>query len=84
MYQTLVGDTVDGYSGCKGIGDKTARKILGEVGEHSLSEMWQAVINTYKSKGYTEDDALLNARMARILRAEDYDFKNKEVKLWQI
>ena len=46
--------------------------------------MWQAVINTYKSKGYTEDGALLNARMARILRAEDYDFKNKEVKLWQI
>ena len=84
MYQTLVGDTVDGYSGCKGIGDKTARKILGEVGEHSISEMWQSVINTYKSKGYTKDDALLNARMARILRAEDYDFKNKEVKLWQI
>ena len=84
MYQTLVGDTVDGYSGCKGIGDKTARKILGEVGEHSLSEMWQAVINTYKSKGYTEDDAFLNARMARILRAEDYDFKNKEVKLWKM
>ncbi len=84
MYQTLVGDAVDGYSGCKGIGDKTARKTLGKVGEHTLSEMWQAVIDTYKSKGFTEEDALLNARMARILRAEDYDFKNKEVKLWQI
>ena len=84
MYQTLIGDTVDGYSGCKGIGDKTARKILGGVGEYSLEEMWQKVVNTYKSKGFTEEEALLNARMARILRVEDYDFKNKEIKLWQI
>ena len=45
--------------------------------------MWQSVIDAYKSKGYTEEDALRNARMARILRAEDYDFKNKEVKLWK-
>jgi DNA polymerase-1 len=84
MYQTLVGDTVDGYSGCKGIGDKKARKILGEVGEHTLAEMWELVVNTYINNGYTKEEALLNARMARILRAEDYDFKNKEVKLWEM
>ena len=83
MYQTLIGDTVDGYGGCKGIGDKTARKILGEIGENPIYVMWQSVIDAYKSKGYTEEDALRNARMARILRAEDYDFKKKEVKLWQ-
>ena len=34
--------------------------------------------------GFTEEEALLNARMARILRKSDYDFKNKEVRLWQI
>lgn len=84
MYQTLIGDRVDGYEGCKGIGDKTARKILGEIGENPIYVMWQSVIDAYKSKGYTEEDALRNARMARILRAEDYDFKNKEVKLWTI
>lgn len=84
MYQTLIGDRVDGYEGCKGIGDKTARKILGEAGEKTLAEMWQIVIETYKSKGFSEEDALKNARMARILRAEDYDFKNKEIKLWKI
>lgn len=82
MYQTLIGDRVDGYEGCKGIGDKTARKILGEIGENPIYVMWQSVIDAYKSKGYTEEDALRNARMARILRAEDYDFKKKEVKLW--
>lgn len=84
MYQTLIGDRVDGYEGCKGIGDKTARKILGEIGKQPLHIMWQSVVKTYKDKGYTEEDALRNARMARILRAEDYDFKKKEVKLWNI
>lgn len=83
MYQTLIGDKVDGYTGCKGIGDKTARKILGEVGENSVEKMWELVVNSYQKCGFTEEDALLNARMARILRAEDYDFKKKEVKLWK-
>lgn len=82
MYQTLIGDKVDGYDGCKGVGDKTARKILGNVGEKSLEEMWELVKKSYEKCGFTEEDALLNARMARILRVTDYDFKNKEVKLW--
>ena len=84
MYQTLIGDTVDGYYGCKGIGEKRAKKILGEIGEYPIYVMWQSVIDAYKSKGYTEEDALLNARMARILHFEDYDFKKKEAILWQI
>jgi len=84
MYQTLKGDRVDGYEGCKGVGDVTARKILGEIGEKSLEEMWELVKSTYEKSGYTKEDALLNARMARILRADDYDFKKKEVKLWEI
>ena len=82
MYQTLIGDRVDGYEGCKGVGDKTARKLLGEVGEKTLEEMWQVVVDAYKKANYTEEDALLNARMARILREEDYNFKTKKVKLW--
>lgn len=84
MYQTLIGDKVDGYEGCKGVGDKTARKILGDVGEKSLEKMWNLVVSAYEKCGFTKEDALLNARMARILRAEDYDFKKKEAILWQI
>ena len=83
MYQTLIGDKVDGYEGCKGIGDKTARKLLGEIGEKPIEELWKIVLDTYLTHGYTEEDALRNARMARILRAEDYNFKTKEVKLWK-
>ena len=32
--------------------------------------------------GLTEEDALVNARLARILTADDYDFEKKEPKLW--
>ena len=82
MYQTLIGDRVDGYMGCPNIGDKRARQILGKVGENSVEKMWELVAKSYQKCGLTKEDALLNARMARILRVEDYDFKNKEVKLW--
>lgn len=86
MYQTLKGDSTDGYSGCNGIGDKIARKLLGKAGEKSLEEMWNIVVATYKSKipENAEEEALKNARMARILRAEDYNFKERKVILWNI
>ena len=83
MYQTLKGDITDGYKGCPKIGDKKAKEILGEAGEKTLDEMWESVVQTYIKCGLSKEDALLNARMARILRAEDYDFKKKEIKLWQ-
>ena len=36
----------------------------------------------FEDKGYTEEDALTNARLARILTVEDYDFNKKQPKLW--
>ena len=36
----------------------------------------------FKEKGLTEEDALVNARLARILTADDYDFNKKQPKLW--
>ena len=57
---------------------------FGNVGEKSLAEMWDLVKKSFEKCGMTEEDALLNARMARILRFEDYDFKNKEAILWQL
>ena len=43
---------------------------------------WKTVLETFKEKGLTEDDALVNARLARILTADDYDFNKKQPKLW--
>jgi DNA polymerase-1 len=75
LYQTLTGDATDGYPGLPGCGPKRAEKVLEDP-------RWEAVVEAYVKKGLTEEDALVQARCARILRAEDYDFKKKEVKLW--
>jgi len=75
LYQTLTGDTTDGYPGLPGCGPKGAEKVLEDPS-------WEAVVAAYEKKGLTEEDALVQARCARILRATDYDYAKKEVKLW--
>lgn len=82
MYQTLIGDTSDGYPGLPGCGPKTATKILDEVGIYDVFGMWQAVVLAYQKKGLTSGDALQMARCARILQAEDWDFETNTVRLW--
>jgi DNA polymerase-1 len=78
LIQTLTGDTVDGYAGVKGIGPKTAEKLL-----RSKGASWSTVVDIYESKGMTKEEALLNARLAYILRADDYDVKTQTIKaLW--
>lgn len=78
-YQTLIGDPTDGYKGCPGIGPKKAVAILGPI---SKDEYWPAIVQTYQSKGLTEADALVQARVARICRDQDYDRLKKQVILW--
>lgn len=82
MTQTLTGDTTDGYAGLKGVGKITAEKILGTVGQ-SVDELWDKVLKAYERKGFTERDALQQARVARILRAGEYNNNTNEVKLWK-
>lgn len=86
MRQTLMGDSTDNYKGCPGIGKVKADKII----EPFLSpkdikwqaELWEAVVAAFESKGLTEDDALVQARCAKILQFSDYDFEKKEPILW--
>lgn len=86
MYQTIIGDTVDGYKGCPGAGPVAAKKLLGEFAdagtETQLPIWWTLVVQLYESKGLTEADALAQARVARICRHEDYDYRNKRVIPW--
>lgn len=79
--QTLTGDTVDGYSGCKGIGEKKAKAILSDL-DPIGDGYWLPIVTAYEEAGQTEDDALRNARLAYILQHGDYDFTTNEVKLW--
>jgi len=80
--QALTGDATDGYKGCPGIGKVKAAVILDPYLGSPLIDLWNLIVETYEAKGLTEQDALTQARMARILRVIDYDFKNDEVILW--
>jgi DNA polymerase-1 len=87
MYQTLMGDSTDGYSGLPGVGPKKAEAILAvATADASPSnywgDVWKAVVAAYEGKGLGEEEALTQARVARILRARDFDFKNKRPILW--
>lgn len=77
LIQTLAGDQTDGYSGVPGIGVKRAETLFNKEGYS-----WQTVLKAFNDKGLTEDDALLNARLARILTLDDYDTKRQEPILW--
>ena len=79
--QVLMGDNVDGIPGCPGIGAKTADKVL--KGKRSSTAIWTAIVEQYAKKALDEDYAILNARLVRILRSEDYDFNNKCPILWE-
>lgn len=105
LYQSLIGDTVDGYTGCPGLGPVAANAFLDDPyvltpvtrtvakgkrkGEEvtrwekaPTDDVWAGIVSLYAKAGYSPDYALQQARVARILRASDYDFKKKEPILW--
>lgn len=75
--QCLTGDPVDGYKGVPGIGSVGARKILDKA-----TDPWEAVVTSFEKAGLTEEDALRNARLARILRPGEYNSTTKQPILW--
>ena len=77
LIQSLAGDQTDGYAGLSGVGVKRATSLFETKGYS-----WKTVVDAYEEKGFTEDDALLNARLARILTVDDYDFTNKKPIPW--
>ena len=81
--QTLVGDSADNYPGCPGIGDKNklfrSRDWLTAKSERDL---WACVLGAFLKAGLTEQDAVTQARCARILRTGEYDIERKIPVLW--
>jgi Autographiviridae exonuclease len=93
MYQTLVGDASDGYKGCPGIGPKKAEVLLNAVppgadpdstrdAPVSSKYRWEVVKKAFIKAGLNEEHALIQARLARILRWSDWDSVKKEPILW--
>ena len=78
LIQTIAGDHTDGYGGVPGIGITRAERMLEGCGY-----TWDTVVGAYNDKGLTEQDALINAWMARLLRSDNYNQRKKVIKnLW--
>lgn len=106
LWQTICGDTVDGFPGCPGAGPIAAEPVLDgniwtqythtfkrgprkgqderrwALAPTAFASPWERVVSLYARYGQTEADALVQARVARICRASDYDFENKKVIPW--
>jgi 5'-3' exonuclease len=80
LEQAIIGDTTDGYPGCPGVGERSP--FVARLRLAKRAELWPLVVETYASKGRTEHDAIMQARLARICRHDDYDYEKKEVILW--
>jgi len=77
LIQTMAGDQTDGYAGIPGVGIKRAAALLDEHGN-----TWKTVVDAFAEKDLDESVALLNARLAKILQCEDYDFSTEQVQPW--
>ena len=77
LIQSCAGDQTDGYSGISGVGVKRAEALFKEKGY-----TWKTVVEAFVEKGHSEEEALINARLARILTVDDYDFNKKCPILW--
>ena len=82
MLQTLMGDSTDGYSGCPTIGKVTANRILKPF-KGNKKAMWDEVVKQFKKHNLDEKYALLQARLSRIIRNTDYNFKRERPILWK-
>lgn len=76
-FQTLKGDSTDNYKGAPTYGEVKTKKTLTKK-----KNLWNVVKTCFKEQGLSEEDALVQARLARILRNTDYDFKKKKPILW--
>lgn len=77
LVQTMAGDPTDGYSGIPGIGPVKALRKLEKDGCS-----WQTVVSAFAEAGLSEEVALVNARLAKILTIDEWDSETQEVKLW--
>lgn len=67
----------------KNKGQEKIEWIKEPVEVHNFIDLWPCIVSAYEKVGLTEQDALVQARCARILRHGEYDFKQKKVKLWE-
>lgn len=72
FWQTITGDTTDGYPGAPGVG-KLSPYAEDVLFAESEEEAWEEVLGAFASVGLDEEAAVIQARLARILHYQDYD-----------
>lgn len=84
LCQTMAGDTTDEYKGIPRVGMQTAAERLTDprLLQFCGNDRWKIVKSFFEAAGLTEEDALMNARLAHIMREGDYNFDTHKVKLW--
>jgi len=74
--QCMTGDGADGVPGVYGIGPTKAQKYLAKFGN-----LWSTVVKCYEDHGKTQEEAIRNAVMLKILDKDHY--QNGVVKIWE-
>lgn len=77
----LSGDASDGYPGCPGVGVRRAQALLPDD-DAPITVLWSRVVAAYRRAGVSEQAALLNARLARVLRRGDMSGDGRP-RLWE-
>lgn len=84
LRQTLEGDRTDNYPGCPGIGKVSVEKIVPDpVASEDLRDFWyDVIVPLFEKKKLDEQYALAQARVAHIMRFENYNLQTGEITLW--
>ncbi|NIQ03112.1 MAG: hypothetical protein GWM98_24255, partial [Nitrospinaceae bacterium] len=87
--RVLEGDADNQVPGCPGMNPETTGRLLSAFKDDEalwLDEnwtwhrhVWEAVVEAFRKAGQSESEALLQARLIRVLREPDYSWDTEEV-----
>lgn len=63
-------------------GPRKGQETAKWVSQPAHGNLWAAVVSQYEKGGLNERSALLTARLAHILQADEYNFETGEITLW--
>jgi DNA polymerase-1 len=61
---------------------KNKDKELSRWVKTECDDLWECIVSLFAKQGISEEDAIVQFQVARILRTSDYNFKTKEPILW--